>query len=126
MLEVSVADVLKALSDYNTDPAFLQSLKEAQLEANKSQDDFISLFINAYHKNKPEGRLAEIFATMKMQGDNSGAGEGATKITPQSSDDDVEKVLRSEVQEPSWDELARYCDRYMDGGARLDAETLTE
>ena len=98
MLEVSVADVLKALSDYNTDPAFLQSLKEAQLEANKSQDDFISLFINAYHKNKPEGRLAEIFATMKMQGDASGAGEGKTKITPQSTDEDVEKVLRAEVQ----------------------------
>ena len=98
MLEVSVADVLKALSDYNTDPAFLKSLSEAQIQANKSQDDFITLFIEAYHKNKPEGRLAEIFATMKMQGDNSGAGEGASKITPQSSDDDVEKVLRSEVQ----------------------------
>lgn len=38
----------------------------------------------------------------------------------------VRGVLRSEVQEPSWDELVRYCDRYMDGGARPDAETLTE
>ena len=51
MLEVSVADVLKALSDHNTDPAFLKSLSEAQIQANKSQDDFITLFIEAYHKN---------------------------------------------------------------------------
>ncbi len=94
MLEVSVADVLKALSDYNTDPVFLQSLAEAQKEASQSQDDFITLFINAYHKNKPDGRLAEIFATMKMQGDKQG-GEG---INSQSSDADVEKVLRSEVK----------------------------
>lgn len=38
----------------------------------------------------------------------------------------VRGVLRSEVQAPSWDELARYCDRYTDGVAALDAETLTE
>ncbi len=94
MLEVSVADVLKALSDYNTDPVFLQSIAEAQKESNLSQDDFITLFINAYHKNKPEGRLAEIFATMKMQGDK----QGGAAITSQSTDAEVEKVLRAEVQ----------------------------
>ncbi len=96
MLEVSVGDVLKALSDYNTDPAFLKSVAEAQAESNKSQEDFITLFVEAFHKNKPEGRLAEIFATMKMQGDRSG--NEASKITPQSSDEDVEKVLRAEVK----------------------------
>ncbi len=96
MLEVSVGDVLKALSDYNTDPAFLKSVAEAQAESNKSQEDFITLFVEAFHKNKPEGRLAEIFATMKMQGDRSG--NEASKITPQSSDEEVEKVLRAEVK----------------------------
>ena len=98
ILEVSVGDVLKALSDYNTDPAFLNAIKEAQVQANKSQDDFITLFVEAYRKNKPEGRLAEVFATRKMQGDVSGAGEGVSKITPQSTDEDVEKVIRKEVE----------------------------
>ncbi len=96
MLEVSIADVLKALSDYNTDPAFLQSLADAQREAAVSQEDFITLFVEAFHKNKPDGRLAEIFATMKMQGDLSGS--DATKITSQSSDAEVETVLRAEVK----------------------------
>ncbi|MBQ5980689.1 MAG: protein translocase subunit SecDF [Prevotella sp.] len=88
ILEISVPDVVEMLADHKTDPAFVKSMKEAKVEEETSQSDFISLFIKAYQKNAPGHRLAEIFATQQLQG----------KVSPQSTDDEVEKALRSEVQ----------------------------
>ena len=88
ILEVSVPDVLETLADHKTDPAFTKSMKEARAEEETSQSDFISLFVKYYHQNAPGHRLAELFATQQLQG----------KVNPQSSDSEVEKVLREEVQ----------------------------
>ena len=88
ILEVSVPDVLDNLADHKTDVAFTKSMKEARAEHEVSQSDFITLFINAYKKNAPGHHLSEIFATQQLQG----------KVSPNSSDKDVEKVLRDEVQ----------------------------
>ena len=88
ILEVSVPDVLENLADHKTDVAFTKSMKEARAQHEVSQDDFITLFINAYKKNAPGHHLSEIFATQQLQG----------KVSPNSSDKDVEKVLREEVQ----------------------------
>ncbi len=88
ILEISVPDVLENLADHKTDAAFVKSMQEAKAEEEKSQSDFISLFIKAYQKNAPGHRLAEIFATQQLQG----------KVSPQSSDAEVEKALREEVQ----------------------------
>ena len=88
ILEISVPDVVEMLADHKTDPAFVKSMKEARAEEETSQADFISLFIKAFHKNAPGHRLAEIFATQQLQG----------KVSPQSSDSEVEKALRDEVQ----------------------------
>ena len=88
ILEISVPDVLETLADHKTDPAFVKSMKQARTEEETSQSDFISLFVKYYHQNAPEHRLAELFATQQLQG----------KINPQSTDSEVEKVLRQEVQ----------------------------
>ena len=88
ILEISVPDVVEMLADHKTDPAFVKSMKEAKVEEETSQSDFISLFIKAYQKNAPGHRLAEIFATQQLQG----------KVSPQSSDKEVEQALRDEVQ----------------------------
>ena len=88
ILEVSVPDVIEMLADHKTDPAFVKSMKQAKAEEETSQADFISLFTKYYHQNAPGHHLAEIFATQQLQG----------KVSPQSSDSEVEKVLRSEVQ----------------------------
>ena len=88
ILEVSVPDVLENLADHKTDAAFVKSMKEARAEHEVSQSDFITLFINAFKKNAPGRHLSEIFATQQLQG----------KVSPNSSDKDVEKVLRTEVQ----------------------------
>ena len=87
ILEISVPDVVETLADHKTDVAFTKAMEQARAEEEKSQDDFITLFINAYHKNAPGHKLAEIFATQQLQG----------KVSPQSSDAEVEKAIRAEV-----------------------------
>ena len=88
ILEVSVPDVIETLADHKTDAAFKKSMNEAKKEEETSQKDFITLFVNAYHRNAPGHRLAEIFATQQMQG----------KVSSQSTDSEVEKALRTEAQ----------------------------
>ena len=87
ILEISVPDVVENLADHKTDIAFTRSMAEARQEQQATQGDFISLFIKAYHKNAPGHKLAEVFATTELQG----------KVSPTSTDSEVEKVLRSEV-----------------------------
>lgn len=89
ILEVSVPEVIKTLADHKTDPAFLQSVEEAQKLSAESQDDFITLFVNAYKKNAPGSNLASIFATQQLKG----------KVNTNSTDSEVEKVLRTAVNE---------------------------
>ena len=88
ILEISVPDVIEVLADHKTDAAFTKSMAEAKKEEETSQSDFISLFINAFKKNAPERRLAEIFATQQLKG----------KVSTQSTDKEVEEALRTEVQ----------------------------
>ena len=87
ILEISVPDVVETLADHKTDVAFTKAMEQARAEEEKSQDDFNTLFIDAYHKNAPGHKLAEIFATQQLQG----------KVNPQSSDAEVEKAIRAEV-----------------------------
>ncbi|MBR4572716.1 MAG: protein translocase subunit SecDF [Prevotella sp.] len=88
ILEISVPDVVDVLADHKTDEAYRKSLAEAKKEEETSQKDFISLFINAYHKNAPGHRLAEVFATQQLKG----------KVSTKSTDSEVEAALRAEVQ----------------------------
>ena len=88
ILEISVPDVVEVLADHKTDAAFVKSMQEAKKEEETSQSDFISLFINRFKANAPGRRLAEIFATQQLKG----------KVSTQSTDAEVEKALRDEVQ----------------------------
>lgn len=105
VLEVSVGDVIKALADHKEDAAFNKSLASAQKLSEKSQSDFITLFIKEYHKLAPGARLSELFATQQLK----------DKITQKSSDSDVEKVLREEVKaaiDNSYNVLRTRIDRF--------------
>lgn len=88
ILEISVPDVVDVLADHKTDPAYVKSMEQARKEEETSQSDFISLFIKYYRQNAPGHRLAEVFATQQLKG----------KVSTQSTDSEVEKALRSEVQ----------------------------
>ena len=87
ILEVSVPDVVKTLADHKVDEAFNKAVDNAAKAQISSQSDFITLFVEEYHKLAPGKKLAEIFATQQLK----------DKVTAQSTDAEVEKVLREEV-----------------------------
>ena len=89
ILEISVPDVIENLADHKTDAGFTNAMKEARAQEEANGGDFVSLFINAYHKSAPGHKLAEVFATQQLQG----------KVSPQSTDSEVEKAIRSSVQD---------------------------
>ena len=89
ILEISVPDVIENLADHKTDAGFTNAMKEARAQEEANGGDFVSLFINAYHKSAPGHKLAEVFATQQLQG----------KVSPQSSDAEVEKAIRASVQD---------------------------
>ena len=89
ILEISVPDVLENLADHKTDAGFTNAMKEARAQEEANGGDFVSLFIYAYHKSAPGHKLAEVFATQQLQG----------KVSPQSSDAEVEKAIRASVQD---------------------------
>ena len=89
ILEISVPDVVETLADHKKDDAFVKSMQEAKKEEETSQDDFVTLFYNAWKKNAAGRKLAEIFATQQLKG----------KVSTQSTDDQVIAALRESVQE---------------------------
>ena len=105
ILEVSVPDVVKALADNKPDEAFNKAIASAAKLQATSQDDFITLFVNEYHKEAPGARLSELFATQQLK----------DRINQKSSDKEVEKVLRDEVKaavENSYNVLRTRIDRF--------------
>jgi len=89
VLEISVPDVIKSLSNNNPDENFNKALKTAKELQITSQKDVITLFVEEYKKLDPGARLAAIFSTYELK----------EKITPQSTDAEVIAVLRTEVKD---------------------------
>jgi SecD/SecF fusion protein len=86
ILEVSVSDVVQALSNFNPDPTFQQALTRAAQMQITSQEDFITVFGRAFREIDPNARLAAIFRTPEM----------GSKITFDASNEEVLRVLRTE------------------------------
>ena len=85
-LEVSVKDIVKALSGDSQDPVFLQAMEEATKKQEESKGDFVTLFGEAFEKIDPNASLVSIFLyEFKDKG-----------ININSSNDDVLKVLKEE------------------------------
>lgn len=115
ILEVSVPDVVKTLADNKTDEAFNKAIAQAAKEQVTSQEDFITLFVRAYKKEAPQGKLAELFATQQLK----------DKVNTRSTDAEVEKVLREEVKaavDNSYNVLRTRIDRF--GVAQPNIQTL--
>ena len=88
MLEIAVEDVVKALSNNSTDPIFVAAIEEAKVEAKNSQSDYITLFAKAYDRLSNGAPLSLIFNNQVMK----------DKVTLNSSNDEVLKVLREEAE----------------------------
>ena len=86
-LEVSVKDIVKALSHDSQDPTFLQAMELASKRQQESKGDFVTLFGEAYKELDPNAKLVSIFLLeFKDKKD----------ININSSNDDVLKVLKEE------------------------------
>jgi SecD/SecF fusion protein len=87
ILELSVPDVIRTLSNNSKDVNFNKALAQASKRMENSQKNYLDLFVEEYHKIDPGARLSAIFSTFEMKG----------RITPQSTDEEVIKVLRTDV-----------------------------
>lgn len=88
VLELNVADVLRSLSNKNTDENFNKALDLAYARQNTSQKNFIDLFAEEYKKLDPGARLSAIFSTFELK----------DRITPQSTDAQVIAVIKEELK----------------------------
>ena len=87
-LEVSVVDVIKAMSNYNKDESFNAAIQKSIKKQLDSQDDFVTLFAQSFTEINPEGKLASIFYTPELK----------DKINSSSSNNEVISVIRVEVE----------------------------
>jgi len=87
ILEVSVEDILRALSNYNTDKTFNTALAKARQMQKQSQSDYLTLFGEAFSETDPNAKLASIFGTVELK----------EKINFNSTNNEVLKVLDAEV-----------------------------
>ena len=87
ILEVSVEDILKALSNYSPDKTFNSALARAKVLQKESQSDFLTLFGRAFQEIDPNAKMASVFNTVDLR----------DKINFNSSNEDVLKVLDTEV-----------------------------
>jgi SecD/SecF fusion protein len=66
-LEISVIDLIRAMSDYNTDSTFNAALARATELQRNSQKDFVTLFGQAFEEIDPNAKMASVFNTMELR-----------------------------------------------------------
>ena len=86
-MEVSVPDILDALSGHNETPNYKEAMAIAKQKQKSSGADFVTLFIESFREVDPDGQLASIFSTFELK----------DKVTLTSTNAEVEKVIREEV-----------------------------
>lgn len=88
ILEISVVDIIKSLSNYSKDTTFLQAIQKAKVDMKNSQEDFVTLFGKAFEEIDPNARLAAIFNTLELK----------NRVDFNSTNADVLKVLHEETE----------------------------
>src|SRR5699024_1973283 len=90
ILQISVNDLLRELSNHSTDPAFERALAEADEALKTSQDTYLNLFLKAFN-DIPNARLAspDIFGNRNLSGE----------VTFDMDNREVERVLQKRVDE---------------------------
>ncbi|OWY19954.1 protein translocase subunit SecDF [Sphingobacteriales bacterium UPWRP_1] len=87
VLQVSLQDLIKAMSNNNPDPILQQAIKKADELQNNSQEDYVTLFGRAFTQIDPNAKLAPLFASTEYQ----------NKINLNSTNEEVLQVIRDEA-----------------------------
>lgn len=105
MLQVQLEDLVSALAGENKTPEFTKAISLARERSVNSPDDFITLFAQAWKEVSNGQRLAQVFGTYDL----------ASRIGPQSSDEEVLKVIRENAESAvanSYNVLRNRIDRF--------------
>ncbi len=87
VLEISVEDIVRALSNYSADKTFNDALALAKQKKLQGNEDFITLFVRSFEEIDPNARLAAVFGTVELK----------DRINFNSTNEDVQKVLEEEA-----------------------------
>ena len=87
-MEVSVPEIIRALSGYNTTENFNNAIALAQEKQKSSGADFLTLFFESFYGIDPNAQLASVFSTFELR----------DKVSLTSTNQEVENVVREEVQ----------------------------
>ena len=88
-LEISVPDIIRALSNYNTTPNFTKALQVAtERQKSRSGTSYLDLFVQAYNEIDPQAKLATIFSTFELK----------DQISLSSTNEQVIAVLKGEIE----------------------------
>jgi SecD/SecF fusion protein len=87
-LEVKVVDLVKALSNYSKDSTFNAAIRLAVKNQENSQEDFVTLFGQAFEEVSPNGKLASVFNTLELK----------EQVKYNSTNAEVLDVLRKETK----------------------------
>ena len=88
VLEISMVDIVRVLSNYSQDSSFNKALNLANQNQKSSTKDFITLFGEAYKTIEPNGRLCIFFNTLELK----------DKINLETSDAEVISILKKEAE----------------------------
>jgi len=88
MLEVSMADIIKAMADNTDDPAFNKIVDLAVKKQKDSQKDFVTLFEQSVKEVDPNIKLAAFFSF-----------ELKEKLNANSTNEEVIKVIKNETKD---------------------------
>ena len=86
-LEVSVVDLIHALSGNSSDSTFNAAIRLALKKQNTSQEDFVTLFGKSFEQIDPNAKLAAIFNTLDLR----------DKVSYNSTNAQVLTVIRKET-----------------------------
>ncbi len=89
MLEVSIPELVTSLAGTNSsNELFLEAMRIAKSNLSASRTDFIALFGEAWNQVAPGERMSQVFGTYEMK----------DKIKPETSNDNVIKIIRQEAE----------------------------
>lgn len=90
ILEVSVQDLVRSLSNNSKDTTFIRTLNRTKELQKNSQEDYVTLFGKAFDEVAPKGsRLAAIFNTIDLR----------DRINYNSTNEEVLQIIRTETQD---------------------------
>ena len=87
-MEVSVPDIIRALSGYNTTENFNKAIALANEKQKSSGADYLTLFFESFYELDANAQLASVFSTFELK----------DKVSLTSTNAEVEKVVREEVE----------------------------